>query len=130
GMWRGIGEVMCRHDDLTTLLQENETPCMNHVALEPMYEFCVKHGLNCMMHQNADRTAKVESNGFYEYQFEMEQVLEKFPELKLVWCHAGVSRRTFEPNHHEMLDELMDKYPNLTADISWVVWELTICGED
>ena len=91
GMWRGIGEVMCRHDDLTTLLQENETPCMNHVALEPMYEFCVKHGLNCMMHQNADRTAKVESNGFYEYQFEMEQVLEKFPELKLVWCQVDAT---------------------------------------
>ena len=58
------------------------------------------------------------------------KVLDMFPTLRLVWCHCGVSRRTFEETHHVMIDEMMTTYPNLNADISWVVWEDVICGPD
>lgn len=123
GMWRGLGELMCRHDDLTTLLQEDETPAANHMAMRPLYEFCIEKNINCMVHQNADRTAEAEDDGQFEYLWEIEQVLDAFPDLKFVWCHAGVSRRTFEPTHHEMLDRLCNQYPQLHIDMSWVVWE-------
>merc|ERR1719160_994487 len=127
GMWRGVGEVMCRHDDLTMLLQDNETPVVNHMAMRPIYEFCVEKDINCMVHHNADRTAEREKDQTYEYLWEVQQVLEEFPKLKLIWCHAGMSRRTFEETHAEMMDHMMTAYPNLIADISWVVWEDVIC---
>jgi len=127
GLWRGLGEVMCRHDDLTSLLMEDETPVINHMAMRPIYEWCIEKDLNCMVHQNADRTAEAEDDGDYEYLWEVQQVLEAFPDLKLIWCHAGVSRRTFEENHHEMIDKMVSDYPNLHVDMSWVVWEECVC---
>jgi predicted TIM-barrel fold metal-dependent hydrolase len=127
GLWRGIGEVMCRHDDLTMLLQEDETPVINHMAMGLIYEFCIEKDILCMVHHNADRTAERVKDKFYEYLWEVQQVLEEHPKLKLVWCHAGMSRRTFEEHHHEMIDKMISAYPNLTIDISWVVWEDVIC---
>merc|ERR1711959_328316 len=95
GLWRGLGEVMCRHDDLTALLDEPETPVSNHVAMKPLYEFCIKHDINCMVHHNADRTAeRGAGDGEHEYVWEVKQVLDEFPKLRLIWAHAGVSRRT------------------------------------
>ena len=40
-MWRGVGEVMCRHDDLTNMLVSSEVPRIDHVALDPIFEFCI-----------------------------------------------------------------------------------------
>jgi predicted TIM-barrel fold metal-dependent hydrolase len=129
-LWRGLGEVMCRHDDLTTLLQDNETPVINHMALGPIYEFCIEVNIPIMVHHNADRTAERNRDHHYEYLWEVQQVLDMFPDLKLVWCHAGVSRRTFEEAHHEMMDQMMSAHPNLHTDISWVTWEEVICDRD
>jgi predicted TIM-barrel fold metal-dependent hydrolase len=126
GLWRGLGEVMCRHDDLTMLLQDDETPVVNHMAMRPLYQFCIKHDLNCMMHHNADRTFKRKQDG-YAYVWEVEEVLDTFPDLRLIWCHAGVSRRTHQDDHCEMIEKLCDKYKNFYADISWCVWEDVIC---
>eukprot|EP01050_Picozoa_sp_SAG11_P001360 SAG11_NODE_58_length_19205_cov_30.697315_8_plen_143_part_00 len=114
-MWRGLGEVMCRHDDLTMMLQENETPVINHMALDRLYEFCIEKDINCLVHHNADRTAtrSGESELQYEYLWEVQQVLERHPQLRLIWCHCGVSRRTFQENHYEMIDRMMSNYPNL-----------------
>eukprot|EP00418_Pyrodinium_bahamense_P070962 CAMPEP_0179091178 /NCGR_PEP_ID=MMETSP0796-20121207/41638_1 /TAXON_ID=73915 /ORGANISM="Pyrodinium bahamense, Strain pbaha01" /LENGTH=904 /DNA_ID=CAMNT_0020788765 /DNA_START=9 /DNA_END=2723 /DNA_ORIENTATION=+ len=128
GLWRGIGEVMCRHDDLTMLLQEEETPVINHIGMRALYEFCVEHDINALVHHNATRTAVKHGGSEYQYLWEVKQVLEEFPTLRLIWCHAGVSRRTHEDNHHEMLDQMLSSYGNLNVDISWVVWEDVICG--
>jgi len=122
-LWRGLGEIMCRHDDLTTLLQDDETPVINHMAMRPIYEFCIEQNTNCMVHQNADRTAEAEDDGEFEYVWEVKQVLEAFPDLKLHWCHAGASRRTSEESHPDMLDEMVSLFGNLHIDMSWVVWE-------
>ena len=53
GMWRGVGEVMCRHDDLTTMLQDKECPTPNHPGLKPIYEFCIEKDLPIMIHSNS-----------------------------------------------------------------------------
>jgi hypothetical protein len=126
-MWRGLGEIMCRHDDLTALLQDDETPVINHKAMVPLYEWSIAKDLNCMVHHNADRTAEEEDDGEHEYLWEVEEVLNQFPDLRLVWCHAGVSRRTFEPTHHEMINRLLTENPSLHIDMSWVVWEEVVC---
>ncbi|CAE8668659.1 unnamed protein product, partial [Polarella glacialis] len=123
GMWRGLGELMCRHDDLTMLLQDDECPVINHIAMRPIFDFCIKHDLNCLVHHNADRTAEAEDDGTHEYLWEVQEVLDTFPDLKLIWCHAGASRRTHEPTHHCMIDKMVSTYPSLIIDMSWVVWE-------
>lgn len=127
GLWRGLGELMCRHDDLTSLLQDDETPVVNHVAMRPLYEFCIEKNINAMVHHNADRTAEKENDGDYEYLWEVEQVLEAFPDVRFIWCHAGASRRTYEPTHYEMIDKMVTTYPNLHIDMSWIVWEEVVC---
>jgi hypothetical protein len=127
GLFRGLGEVMCRHDDLTMLLQDDECPVINHIAMRRLFEFCIEKDIVCMVHHNADRTAERERDNHYEYLWEVQQVLEEFPTLKLAWCHAGASRRTFEETHHRMIDDMCSAFPNLIVDISWMVWDEVIC---
>jgi len=126
-MWRAVGEVMCRHDDLTTMLLGKEIPRINHPALDEIYEFCVEVNLPILVHQNASRVGDKE--GGWSYKQEVADVLERHPQLKLVWVHAGVSRRCSAPDHHELIDNMLSSYPNLGVDISWVVWEDVICDD-
>eukprot|EP00227_Mantoniella_beaufortii_P013784 CAMPEP_0197581736 /NCGR_PEP_ID=MMETSP1326-20131121/5153_1 /TAXON_ID=1155430 /ORGANISM="Genus nov. species nov., Strain RCC2288" /LENGTH=461 /DNA_ID=CAMNT_0043145683 /DNA_START=67 /DNA_END=1452 /DNA_ORIENTATION=- len=128
GMWRSVGEVMCRHDDLTTMLQDKECPTANHPGLKPIYEFCVENDMPVIIHHNS--TQMMEEDGTWEYLWEVEDVLQAYPTLKFVWAHCGVSRRISEPDHHKMCDAMLRKYPNLYLDMSWVVWEDVICGPD
>ena len=68
-----------------------------------------------------------DKDSFWEYLFEMEEVLNVFPDLKLIWAHAGVSRRVSAPGHHEMIERMVQRHVNMMVDISWVVWEDVIC---
>eukprot|EP00933_Yihiella_yeosuensis_P042880 TRINITY_DN3753_c7_g1_i1.p1 TRINITY_DN3753_c7_g1~~TRINITY_DN3753_c7_g1_i1.p1 ORF type:complete len:351 (+),score=46.66 TRINITY_DN3753_c7_g1_i1:41-1054(+) len=126
-MWRGLGEVMCRHDDLTSTLLNKELPRPNHPGMYPIYEFCCEKNLPIIVHSNADQVGT--ESGTYAFVHEVEDVLKAFPKLKFVWCHAGVSRRTQQPTQHELFDEMLTKYPNLTVDISWIVWEEVMLDE-
>jgi len=128
GMWRSVGEVMCRHDDLTTMLQDKECPTANHPGLKPVYEFCVEKDMPIIIHHNS--TQMLEEDGTWEYLWEVEEVLNAYPDLKFIWAHCGVSRRISEPDHHKMCDTMMRKYNNLYLDMSWVVWEDVICKKD
>jgi len=69
-------------------------------------------------------------DGAMGYKREVAEVLQLYPTLKMIWVHAGVSRRAFEDTHHEMIDRMCTTYPNLMVDISWVVWEDVICDAD
>jgi len=127
-MWRAVGEIMCRHDDLTTMLLGKEIPRVNHPGMDPIYQFCVESGLPALVHHNADRVG--DNDNTWEYVHEVEDVLKKFPKLKFTWVHAGVSRRCSEPKHYEMISRLCSTYDNIKIDISWVVWEDVICDGD
>jgi len=127
-MWRGLGEVMCRHDDLTNMLMGKEIPRVNHDGLDPIYEFCVEVDLPCLVHHNSGRVGDISDGSFYLH--EVEDVLERYPTLKFVWVHAGASRGCSQPEHHSMIDKMLTKYPNLTVDISWVIWEECICDDE
>jgi len=127
-MWRAVGEVMCRHDDLTTMLLGKEVPRINHPGLNLIYEFCIEVDLPILIHHNADRVG--DNDGKFSYVHEVDDVLTRYPKLKMTWVHAGASRRCTEPNHYEMIDTMLTKFPNLSIDISWVVWEDVICEPD
>ena len=54
----------------------------------------------------------------------MQEVLRLYPDNKIVWMHMGLSRElvTMEPAEHiKLMSEFLDKYPNLSLDISWTV---------
>ncbi len=121
--WRGVGEVLCRHDDLTNLTHE-ETARVNHPALFEIYELCAARRLPVLVHQNS---TSVSIHDEYEHLHELEEILDKFPKTEIVWAHCGMSRRVFHKNYHDMVPLLLDKYPNLFVDISWVVYDDVVC---
>jgi len=122
--WRGVGEVLCRHDDLTNMTNE-ETARVNHPALFKVYDLCAARRLPVLVHQNS---TSVSIHDEYEHLYELEEALRAFPRTVFVWAHCGISRRVFHKQYHEMVSELLDRYSNLNVDISWVVYDDVICA--
>lgn len=122
-IWKGIGEVLLRHDDLTNLTHE-ETARANHPAMDPIYEFCAKKKIPICLHQNS---TSVGIHNEYEYLHEISGSLEKHPNTTFVWAHCGVSRRVLHKKYHAMVNSMLSKYPHLFVDLSWVVYDDIIC---
>jgi predicted TIM-barrel fold metal-dependent hydrolase len=125
--WQGIGEVFARHDDLTALMY-GEPGRANHVALDPVYELAADLDLPVCVH--SDVTSVWETQNPI-YLSEITDALHKHPRTKLVWCHAGVSRRLVVPNLVHDLHRLLTTHEKLYVDLSWVVYDdyLVLNGE-
>lgn len=121
--WKGIGEIFCRHDDLTNLTME-ETSTMDHPALLPIYDLAGSRKLPVLLHQNS---SSVGVHDRFEYLHEVKHALESFPGTTFVWAHCGISRRVGHKLYHKMVDEMLSSYANLFVDISWVVYDQTVC---
>lgn len=128
--WKGIGEIQFRHDDLTNLTM-GEVPRPNHPAMFPIYEMCGAKGLPILVHQNS--TTEWESEDIeakHEYLEELTEVLDNFPKTTFIWAHCGVSRRTHVSHYTGKLNEMLERYPQLYMDISWVVYDNEITEGD
>jgi len=121
--WKGIGEILCRHDDLTNLTLE-ETARVNHAALKKVFEFGAKKKIPVCVHQNS---TSVSLPGQYEYLHELRDVLDRHSDTMLVWAHCGASRRVYHREYYRMVSGLLKEYPHLYVDLSWVVYEEIIC---
>lgn len=56
----------------------------------------------------------------------MHEVLQRYPDNKIVWAHMGLSKEltTMDPEEHiQIMKSFLDSYPNLTLDLSWRVLE-------
>ncbi|SBO43878.1 amidohydrolase family protein [Cyanobium sp. NIES-981] len=124
GLWRGVGEVLLRHDDLTNLTQE-ETARANHPAMMPVYAFCEEHGLPILLHQNSTSVGR---HDHYVYLHELEEALSLHPRLTVVWGHCGLSRRVFHERYHAMVDRMLSAHPGLHVDTSWVGFDDEMCA--
>lgn len=124
-LWRGVGEVLLRHDDLTHLTLE-ETARANHPALEPVYALCAARGLPLLLHQNSSSEGQ---HGRYVYLHELEEVLVRHPALRVVWSHCGLSRRLWHSDYHEMVAAMLTAHPGLLVDASWVVYDAEMCDQ-
>ena len=122
--WRGVGEILCRHDDLTNMTNE-ETARVNHPALFRVYELCADRGLPVLVHHNS---TSVSIHDEYEHLYELEEALRAFPRTTFVWAHCGISRRVSHKQYHEMVADLLDRFANLYVDISWVAYDDVICA--
>lgn len=121
--WRGVGELLLRHDDLTNITNE-ETARANHPALFPIYKFCAEKKVPVCIHQDS---TSIERHDIFEYVGELEEALKKHKKTTFIWAHCGISYRISHKNYHIMIEKLLKKYSNLYVDISWIVYEEVIC---
>jgi hypothetical protein len=127
--WRGVGEVLLRHDDLTNLTI-GETARANHPAMDPIYDFCGGRGLPVCLHQNSTSVASsISSTGSdgYVYLHELTEVLDRHPDTTFIWAHCGISRRVEHAAYHQMVCDKLREHKNLYVDLSWVVYENMVC---
>ena len=122
-VWSGIGEALLRHDDLTSFTY-GESARANHRALYPIYEFAGQYDLPVLMHQNVTSVTKIDHP---VYLYELEEAVREFPRTRFVFAHCGVSRCVDVPFYYQMVARLLDQYPNLCVDYSWLVYDVSIC---
>jgi predicted TIM-barrel fold metal-dependent hydrolase len=122
-VWSGIGEVLLRHDDLTALTY-GDAARANHRALWPIYQFAADHDLPVLLHQNVTAVSKSDHP---VYLYELEEALRDFPRTRFVLAHCGISRRVNVPFYHKMIERLLDQYPKLVVDYSWIIFDVIIC---
>jgi predicted TIM-barrel fold metal-dependent hydrolase len=61
-----------------------------------------------------------------DYLGEIESAIKAHPDTRIIWAHAGISRRIVIPDHTEILRRMLAAYPNLTVDLSWVIFDQEI----
>jgi predicted TIM-barrel fold metal-dependent hydrolase len=61
-----------------------------------------------------------------DYINEIESAVRAHPNTRIIWAHAGISRRIVIANHTDILRRMLGQYPNLTIDLSWVIFEQEI----
>jgi len=123
-LWKGVGELLLRHDDLTNLTIDQEPGRADHPALQKIFDFCKEKHLPVLIHHNCTNIAvSQDPNVEFRYIKEMSDCLERNPDLTVVWAHCGVSRRVGSAKLIGQVDAMLDKFPNLHVDISWVVLE-------
>lgn len=124
GMWKGIGEVFTRHDDLTALTH-GDAPRANSEAMTRIYYLAQEFDLPVMVHSNI--TSKRERNPLYLQEF--EEPLSKHPEVRFIWAHAGTSAEIHRRQDRldfvfPTLERMLSVYPNLYIDLSWSLLDL------
>lgn len=129
GLWRGIGEVLTRHDDLTALT-EGEVARADHPALMRVYELAAEHDLPVMLHSNI--TSKREKEPLYLG--ELQAALEQHPRTRFIWAHAGASASLHRyqgrmPFLRGTLEKLLRKHDNLWVDLSWAMLDDYLLSE-
>jgi len=130
GTWKGIGEVMSRHDDLSNLTT-GERPRANHPAIKRLSRFAGEWFLPVSIHHNIapiSRSASEVKEPLY-----LDELVELFdycrlpnaePETKFIWCHAGISRRVVVDNLPHWIDVVLNRFQGqVFVDLSWVVYE-------
>ena len=122
-VWCGIGEILLRHDDLTAMTY-GEPARANHRALDRIFEFAEEKDLPVLIHQNITSVWKSDHP---VYLYELEEALRSFPRARFILAHCGMSRRVNLPLYNKMIERLLDRYPLLHVDYSWVIFDAAIC---
>jgi hypothetical protein len=123
GVFKGIGEVMSRHDDLTNLTT-GERPRANHPALFRIYDFAGQRGLPVSVHHNMAPISRDKRTKPPLCLQEIVDAFESFPKTNFIWCHAGVSRRINIKDLPRVIDGVLAKHKHhVFIDLSWVVFD-------
>ncbi len=131
GLWKGIGEVMSHHDDLTNLTT-GERPRANHPAMFRIFDFAGEFGLPVSIHHNIGPISPDGSPRPAQYLGELLEAFEEFPQTIFIYAHAGISRRVVVENLTKILDRyvLTAHQAHVLIDLSWVVFEDCLLDKD
>jgi hypothetical protein len=122
GIFKCIGEVMSRHDDLTAL-SESE-PRANHPALLRLFDFAGEQQLPVSIHHNIAPISPNTDARTPAYLEEFLELVDASPKTKIIWCHAGVSRRIIVGDLPKIIgDVLTTRKEHLFVDLSWVLFD-------
>ncbi|MBU2897546.1 amidohydrolase family protein [Vibrio hepatarius] len=125
GFWKGIGEVLTRHDSLSALTL-GEQARANHPALMKVYKVAAKHKLPVILHSNI--TSEREKKPLYKH--ELVEALEKNPKTTFIWAHAGTSTTLLRRQDLSFLidevSQLLNDYDNLYILASWSLHDLIL----
>ncbi|MBR2990607.1 MAG: amidohydrolase family protein [Solobacterium sp.] len=116
--WCGIGELMSRHDDLTALTY-GEAPHVNHPAFLEIFDLGAEKDLPVLVHHNIT----AQNNEKILYLDEMKEALAHNRRCRIIWAHAGISRRVEIQNLIPILGDMLKHNRNLWIDLSWVVYD-------
>ena len=84
GKWKGIGELLLRHDYLSWKAQ-GDTPTPLSPGMGAILDYAAEKNLLVLIHQDiAGRRASKPV-----YATEMEQVLKAHPNTRIIWAHVG-----------------------------------------
>jgi predicted TIM-barrel fold metal-dependent hydrolase len=119
--WQGIGEVFLRHDELTALTY-GPVPRATSNAFSRLLDLAATRNLSVLVHSDIG-PAWLEQP---EFLGEIESAVRTHPNTRVIWAHAGISRRIVIDNHTDILRRMLGQYPNLTIDLSWVIFEQEI----
>ncbi len=122
GLWEGIGELLLHRAELS-MLTDGEQARANHPALKPVYELAEERKLPVQIHSDMGVKALHEP----VYLYEIEEAVAAFPGVRFIWCHAGYNRGLEIPSADSCVRRLVEAYPNLWIDLSWLVFENWIC---
>jgi hypothetical protein len=122
GLFKCIGEVMSRHDDLTNLTT-GERPRANHPALLRIFDFAGEHGIPVSIHHNIAPVSVDDEFKDPLYLPELLDAFNEFPHTTFIWCHAGISRRIRVADLTGHLERVLAAHHNhVVIDLSWVVY--------
>ena len=121
GFWQGIGEVFLRHDDLTALTY-SDVPRATSSAFGRLLDLAAARHLPILVHSDIG-PAWLEAPNYLD---EIESAVRTHPKTRVIWAHAGISRRIVIANHTDILRRMLGQYPNLTLDLSWVIFDQEI----
>lgn len=116
--WQGIGEVFLRHDDLTALTY-GAAPRATSAAFGRLLDLAAARDLPVLVHSDIGSAWREQP----DYLAEIESSIRTHPNTRMIWAHAGISRRIVIANHTDILRRVLGLYPNLTIDLSWVIFE-------
>lgn len=126
GGWRGVGEVLLRHDDLTEITY-GENARAGHPALDDVLEICEQRDWPFTFHRDASSAGR---SGQHECVGEVVDMLQRHPRVAMVWAHAGSSRRISPADHTRLLVDLFGAHPRLHIDLPWIILDGLTTGEN
>ena len=111
----GIGEIICRHDDLTKNTLGSLVPTCTNLTMLEIYDLAASYDIPIILHNNITEknlTAPL-------YIDEIKNALSYNKNTKIIWAHAGVFDSVKIDNYNEIIRQLLDDNENLYIDISW-----------
>ncbi len=109
GNYFAMGEFEARHYPSNTNNRDVHMP-LDSKAFEVVFKASGDTGIPFLIHHEAEDAMLPE----------LERMLAKYPEAKVVWCHFGRNRNPVTWSRFTTPDaarELLDKYPNLYFDL-------------